>query len=205
MYQSTTSTANSTYYFRLSGTSMAAPQVAGAAALMLQKNSTLTPDQVKARLMKSAYKNLTLYSTSIDAATGQSYNAQADIFTVGAGYLDIDNALNNTDTASSTVGVAKSPTAAMNSSGQVYLVNGSSVLWGSSVIWGSSVVWGSSVIWGSNASGQSVLWGSSVVWGSSSTSAFSVLWGSSCSASSVIWGANTKASSAYSVLTDGDQ
>ncbi len=205
-YQSTTSTAHSTYYLQLSGTSMAAPQVAGAAALMLQKNSTLTPDQVKARLMKSAYKNLTLYSTSTDAATGATYHEQADIFTVGAGYLDIDGALNNTDYASSTVGVAKSPTVTHNSwTGQTVLVNGSSVLWGSSVIWGSSVVWGSSVIWGSNASGQSVLWGSSVVWGSTSMQGFSVLWGSSCSASSVIWGANTKASSAYSVLTDGDQ
>ena len=43
-------------YFTLSGTSMATPAVAGAAALLLQEQSTLTPDQVKARLMKTAYK-----------------------------------------------------------------------------------------------------------------------------------------------------
>ena len=50
-------------YMTLSGTSMATPAVAGAAALLLQEHSTLTPDQVKARLMKSAYK-MGLTSTS---------------------------------------------------------------------------------------------------------------------------------------------
>src|SRR5437016_14341661 len=46
----------SSSYLRLNGTSMATPVVAGAAALLLQKNPSLTPDQVKARLMKTARK-----------------------------------------------------------------------------------------------------------------------------------------------------
>src|SRR5207302_9814326 len=50
-------------YFKLSGTSMATPVVAGAVALVLQEQGTLTPDQVKARLMKTAYK-MGFFSTS---------------------------------------------------------------------------------------------------------------------------------------------
>jgi serine protease AprX len=45
------------WYFRLSGTSMATPMVSGAAAILLQKNPSLTPDQVKAILMATATKS----------------------------------------------------------------------------------------------------------------------------------------------------
>jgi len=168
LYQSIALNLPSANYFILSGTSMAAPMVSGAAALLLQQHPTLTPDQVKARLMKTAFKGLTQHSVATDPITGITYSDQADIFTVGAGYLDIQAALGNSDLAPSTTGSAISPNAVEDGSGNIVIsVNGPSVLGGSSVLWGSSVVWGSSVLWGSDINGESVLWGSSSLEGDS--------------------------------------
>ena len=88
---------NGNDYFVLSGTSMATPMVSGAAALMIQKNPTLTPDQVKARLMVSATKFAPGFSTATDPVTGITYTDEYDIFTIGAGYLNIPAALANSE------------------------------------------------------------------------------------------------------------
>ncbi len=171
-------------YYLLNGTSMATPVVSGAAALVLQQNPNMTPDQVKARLMKTAYKNFPRYSTATDPTTGISYTSQYDIFTVGAGYLDVQNAIQTTELAPATLGSAMSPQAEQDSAGGLYMGNNPSAVWGNSVLWGTSDVWGSQVLWGTTISSESVLWGTSyiqdqsVLWGSSSTTASSVLWGS---------------------------
>jgi len=198
-------------YFTLSGTSMATPAVAGAAALLLSQQSTLTPDQVKARLMKTAYKmGLTSTVASVPHLS-KNFTSFYDLFSVGSGLLNVQAAIANTDLAPATVGSALSPTANYNVlTGVVSLSNGNSIVLPTSVVWGSSVVWGTSVVWGSSeVNGTSVVWGSSLPWNSNLLSAFSVVWGSStgaASATSVVWGSSVgTANGAFSDAGDDEQ
>lgn len=198
-------------YFKLSGTSMATPAVAGAAALLLQEQSTLTPDQVKARLMKTAYK-MGFFSTSAYVPhLFMSFLNFYDLFSVGSGLLNVQSAIANSDLAPATVGSALSPTAVYNPlTHSITLVKGNSAVASTSVVWGSSVVWGTSVVWGASlVSGTSVVWGSSVPWNDNTLSAFSVVWGASTgttSATSVVWGASVStANSAFTDAGDDEQ
>jgi len=148
-------------YFRMGGTSMAMPVVGGAVSLLLQGQPGLTPDQVKARFMKTAYKTFPVTSTT-DAATSQTFVSYYDIFTVGAGYLDVAAALANHDAST---GFALSPTA-------VYIPATNSVtLAGTAAPEGSQSIWGSSVI----LAGTQSCWRSQSLWGCSTTAGFSGL------------------------------
>jgi serine protease AprX len=199
---STGTQCNSSYgaaqYFRLSGTSMATPVVSGAAALLLQQNPGLTPDQVKARLMKTAWKGYGHYISETDSY-GTNHSLQHDLFAVGAGFVDAEAALSSTDLAPATLGSAKSPSVNYDPlTGTVYLVTDPNSVWNSSVVWGTSVVWGASVFGGTTVQGYSVVWGDSVVWGTSLDQGFSVVWGDS-----VVWGASV--TQAFSAGDDGDE
>jgi serine protease AprX len=123
-------------YFKMSGTSVAAPVVSGAVALLLQDEPNLTPDQVKYRLMATANKSWTSYN-SVKA---------------GAGYLDIYAAVNGTSTKNANTGINAS---------QLLWTGSRPVTWGS-VSW-NSVSW-NSVSWNS-VSWNSVSW-NSVSWNS---------------------------------------
>ena len=99
-------------YFSLSGTSMATPVVSAAAAILLQQHPNLNPEQVKARLMRTATKNFPASSVYVDPATGISYTSYYDTFTVGSGYLDITAALGDGNVAN---GSARTPYVNYNS------------------------------------------------------------------------------------------
>ena len=193
-------------YFQLSGSSMAAGVVSGMAALMLQADPSLTPDTLKARLMRSAEKR-----------------TNYDIFSEGAGFADVAAALSETGM---TGAPAMSPRVEWSTAGLLVQEPGSA--WGNAQLWsaaalygadplrGTGSLWaevslwssggagevsGSSVVWGggrkTSGEGQGSLGSSSVVWGggikgSSSVLADSVVWGGgmkgSVGADSVVWG-----------------
>ena len=170
-------TGTSQYYFALNGTSMATPVVSGAAALLIDKDRSLTPNQVKARLMKYARRGLARTASVYDAATATTYSLTHDMFTVGAGVLNIGPAFYATDKPA---GSSASPKAVYNSSTKKVSLNfaatgGTNVIWGEAATnpFSTNVIWGENVIWGTN-----VIWGENVIWGtSSSAGGFNVIWG----------------------------
>jgi len=104
-------------YYELSGTSMATPMVSAAAALLFQKDPSLNPATVKARLMKSTAKDDRL------------------VFETGAGYLDVDAAIAATGFTKD----APSPQAMLASDGYIYLQN-TALIWGNDFTMGG--IWG---------------------------------------------------------------
>jgi serine protease AprX len=162
-------------HFELSGTSMAAPFVSGAAALMLEQEPSLNPATVKARLMRSAKKP-----------------AVGDPFATGAGLLDIEAAL----LATGTVLDAPSPVAHADYSGKLSIEN-TGVLWGDEdfslrTLWSSAVLWTDENAVPGELTTYAVLWPDSealaTLWPDSATSAEATLWPESTLwAEAVLW------------------
>jgi serine protease AprX len=136
-------------YMRMSGTSMATPLVSGVAALLLQQNPSLTPDQVKARLMTTAWQGFGQYTTATNLGTGVTFTIVQDMFAAGAGAVDAAAALSSTYLASATMGSAMSPTAVFDSATNAVTVTAApGTVWTDPVVWGNSGIWGNSVVWG---------------------------------------------------------
>jgi serine protease AprX len=126
---------------RLSGTSQATPTVAGAVALLLQADPTLSPATVKARLMLSARKR---WVPSFPEFNGYSR---------GAGLLNVGGALAQTHVES---GCFASPTAVKG------LIPGDLFIMPTTLTWtGISTIWGNSLIWGEE---ETKLWDNTTVY-----------------------------------------
>lgn len=83
-------------------------------------------------LTKTAYKVFADSSTAVDPVTGQVYADYYDIFTIGAGYLDMQAALADISLATGTA------------------LSGSQAVWGTRAVWGNQATWGTRSVWGTS-------------------------------------------------------
>jgi serine protease AprX len=162
-----------TEYFELSGTSMAAPVVAGAAALMVEQEPDLNPATVKARLMLSARK----------ATAGSP-------LTTGAGVLDITAAL----LATGHVADAPSPLVWPDAEAGLLSFENTATLW-SAPAFSLPALWSGAVLWSETLSGyeplltsygvllpdltvspHATLWAEGTLWAEATLWAESTLW-----------------------------
>lgn len=177
-------------YLTLSGTSMAAPVVAGTVALMLQANPSLTPNMVKAILQ----------------FTAQAYPAY-NYLTQGAGFLNTLGAVRLARYfAQGHKGDSYPNMRAWSKhifwgnrrvSGGVLTPGGTA--WGQNIVWGDALTpTGQNIVWGENCAGgcDNIVWGNNIVWGESdasdnivwgNTDGDNIVWGNS-DAANIVWG-----------------
>lgn len=177
-------------YFMLSGTSMAAPAVAAAAALLLRANEGLPANTLKLALQ---------FTARIVPLT--------DVLTQGAGALNIAGAL--------TLGDAINPSARPGMNWIRHRItaantdaNGQLIPWGQRIIYGNRFMqpryaqvhllrWNDDVVWAYDAIADNIVWGNSgdddIVWGNQDN----IVWGNlaaeqlgwgTVESESVVWG-----------------
>jgi serine protease AprX len=172
-------------YLSLSGTSMAAPVVAGTAALMLQANPTLTPNAIKAILQYTAELK-------------PGYNS----LTEGAGFLNTLGAVRLAKFYATAQPGDHVPTQAMW---------GKRIIWGNHRLNGGFILptanafqvgtnWGVSktaaddnIVWGTACDDcDNIVWGTAdddnIVWGTSDGGDDNIVWGTSDGDDNIVWG-----------------
>ena len=196
-------------YLALSGTSMAAPVVAGAAVLMLQANPSLTPNAVKAILQYTAeerpgYNALTQgagFLNTIGAVRLASFFATAragDAYPLQSGWSK-KIIWGNQRLAGGALNPSANAFALATTWGVSATSSGDNIIWGTTcadgcdnIIWGTSgndnIIWGTggddNIIWGTSGEGDNIIWGTQV-------DADNIIWGTDCGGGdcdNIIWG-----------------
>jgi serine protease AprX len=177
-------------YLALSGSSMAAPVVAGTVALMLEANPNLTPNLVKALIQYTA----------------QSYNYNA--LTQGAGFLNSYGAVRLARYFATALPGEPYPTSALW---------GRAIIWGNHRLTGGVIkpranAWATNVVWGASASCdpadptcENIVWGThcsatdpdcqNIVWGTNDScdpsvdpTCENIVWGTGADGENIVWG-----------------
>jgi serine protease AprX len=171
-------------YLSLTGTSMAAPVVAGTVALMLEANPNLTPNAVKALLQYTA-----------EVREGESFLAQ------GAGLL---NALGAVRMATF-VGAARKGSLVASDT-----IEAERIAWSRHIIWGNQRIVGGLRILVTNSWARGVTWGAeaaNIVW-SEHVRADNIVWSEDCGGADcegVVWGARSKDGSVWGTARVSDK
>jgi subtilisin family serine protease len=163
-------------YFMLSGTSMASPAVAGAAALLLAANPDLSANTLKMALQFTA-----------------RILKRTDVLTQGAGALNIGGALVLADAINphaprGTNWITRRVTAANRDA------SGATIHWGQRIIYGDRFMrpryasihlfrWDDDIVWAYDAIADNIVWGNddNIVWGNDDN----IVWGNE---DNIVWG-----------------
>jgi serine protease AprX len=149
-----------TSYFRLNGTSQAAPVVSGAAALMLQANPTLSSHALKGILQYTAQRVKNL-----------------DVMTQGAGEVNIAGAVRFATLVATNATSGKRWVKGSRKPVQADLLFGQPVFWGKAIVWGDKVKANNNSIYMKMAQ-----WDDNIVWGYTDNIVWSML------ADNIVWG-----------------
>ena len=159
-------------YFTMSGTSQAAAVVSGIAALMLQKEPSLSPDDVKCRLMAAA-------RPAVDPSGHRAYS----VLQQGAGLVDAHAAVYSTASGCANVGLDVNQDLAgtahyggpanQNPDGTYYLtgLTGDGYVWNGAYLWSGGYLWSSGSLWA-----DAYLWSGGYLWSDTYAWSSAYLW-----------------------------
>ena len=172
-------------YIQFSGTSMAAAEVSGVTALLLEANPSLTPADVK--LLLQVTSSPVSGAGLIEAGAGSVNAAAAVALSLAPSASPVETTIGGETAVYSGIAFGSALDGQLRQS----IIN-SILVWGSSLFLGGTsaarvefdiLVWGSGLVWGNTDVSGNIL-----VWGSQSVSSDILVWGSQISADILVWG-----------------